>query len=135
VNASPERIHFLYAGLDRFCIWMGLALTGSWLFAAFSYQASIGTGTDWFSRSGAVMGLLGTATTFRLLNHLQTALAMALKEGLATIDREVELSLHPPRLYRCVSYFAYITGIFGTAIWGYGDQLLRLAVPHSGHGA
>jgi hypothetical protein len=58
---------------------------------------------------------------------LQKQLAIALKEGLATIDKAIELSLQPPRLYRYVSYFAYVTGIFGTAIWGYGDQLLRLA--------
>jgi len=114
---------------------MGVALTGSWLFSAFSYYASSATGTDWFSRSGALMGLLGAAATFRLLGHFQNELAIALKEGLATIDREMELSLHPPRLYRYVSYYAYITGIFGTAIWGYGDQLLRLAGPHNGHGA
>lgn len=81
------------------------------------------------------MGLLGAAATFRLLNHLQTALAIALKEGLTTIDREIKVSLDPPRLYRYVSYFAYITGIVGTAIWGYGDQVLRLASHHSGHGA
>ena len=73
----------------------------------------------------ALMGLLGAAATFRLLGHFQNRLAIAPKEGLATIDREIELSLNPPRLYRYVSYFAYITGIFGTAIWGYGDQLLR----------
>lgn len=125
VSANQVRIHFLYAGLDRFCIWMGVALMGSWIFSAFSYHLSIGTGTDWFSRSGAIMGLLGATATFRLLGHLQKELAIALKEGLATVDREVEVSLNPPRLYRYVSYFAYITGIFGTAIWGYGDQLLR----------
>jgi len=125
MNLNHTRIRFLYAGLNRFCIGMGLALTGSWAFAAFSYHASIGTGTDWFSRSGAIMGLLGAAATFRLLGHLQKQLAIALKEGLATVDKAIELSLHPPRLYRYVSYFAYVTGIFGTAIWGYGDQLLR----------
>jgi hypothetical protein len=127
MNANEARADLLYAGLNRFCIWMGLALTGSWLFAVFSYYASIGTGTDWFSRSGALMGLLGAAATFRLLGHLQKQLALALKQGLATIDRAIELSLQPPRLYRYVSYFAYVTGIFGTGVWGYGDQLLRLA--------
>jgi len=129
VNANQARIQFLYAGLDRFCTWMGLALIGSWLFAALSYHASIKTGTDWFSRSGSLMGLFGTVATFRLFGHLQNELAAALKEGLATVDRGIELSLHPPRLYRYVSYFAYVTGIIGTAIWGYGDQLLRLATP------
>ena len=125
VNANRARIQCLYAGLDRFCTWMAVALTSSWLFAALSYQASIRTGIDWFSRSGSLMGLLGAAATFRLLGHLQKGLAIALKDGLATVDKEVELSLHPPRLYRYVSYFAYVTGILGTAIWGYGDQLLR----------
>jgi hypothetical protein len=26
-------------------------------------------------------------------------------------------------LYRLTSYFGYVTGIVGTAIWGYGDLL------------
>jgi len=108
---------------------MGIALAGSWLFAAFSYYVSVRTGTDWFSRSGSLMGLLGAAATFRLLGHFQNELGIALKEGLTTVDRDIELSLYPPQLYRYVSYFAYITGIIGTAIWGYGDKLLPLAAP------
>ena len=116
-------------------MWMGIALTCAWLFAAFSYDISVRTGTDWFSRSGSLMGLVGAAATFRLLGRLQRELAIALKEGLATVDREIELTLHPPRLFQYVSYFAYLTGIFGTGIWGYGDQMLRLAAgPHWGKG-
>jgi hypothetical protein len=131
VNTSQARIHSLYAGLSRFSTWMGIALTCAWLFAAFSYYISVRTGTDWFSRSGSLMGLVGAAATFRLLGRFQGELAIALKEGLATVDREIEVTLRPPRLYQYVSYFAYLTGSFGTAVWGYGDQLLRLAAaPH-----
>jgi hypothetical protein len=62
---------------------------------------------------------------------LPGGIGIALKEGLATVDREIEVTLRPPRLYQYVSYFAYLTGSFGTAVWGYGDQLLRLAAaPH-----
>jgi hypothetical protein len=28
--------------------------------------------------------------------------------------------------YVALSYFGYLTGIVGTAVWGYGDVLLRL---------
>ena len=105
---------------------MCVILAGSWLFAAFSYYLSRKTGTDWFSRSGSVMCLVGTAASFRLGGFLQRELATALKQGLASVEREIELTLDPPHFYQLVLYFGYATGIAGTAIWGYGDMLPRL---------
>jgi hypothetical protein len=105
---------------------MGVILASSWLFAAFSYYLSRKTGTDWFGRSGSVMCLVGAAATFRLAGFLQQKLAIALKQGLASVQREIELILDPPHLYRLVLYFGYATGIIGTVIWGYGDMLPRL---------
>ena len=51
----------------------------------------------------------------------------ALKEGLVSVPEEIELRLKPPTSYRMLSYLGYLTGIIGTAIWGYGDLLLPLA--------
>jgi len=53
-------------------------------------------------------------------------LATALKEGLVSVPRGLELGLEPPRHYVVLSYLGYLTGIVGTGIWGYGDLLLRL---------
>jgi hypothetical protein len=72
------------------------------------------------------MGLIGAAVTFRQVNFYQSALATALKEGLVSVPREIELSLEPPTPYRVLSYLGYLTGIIGTGIWGYGDLLLKL---------
>jgi hypothetical protein len=72
------------------------------------------TGTDWFSRSGSVMGLIGAAVTFRQVNFYQSALATAVKEGLVSLVREIELGLEPPIPYRVLSYLGYLTGIIGT---------------------
>ena len=80
-----------------------------------------------FSRSGSVMGLLGAVATFRLVRIYQRELVIALKEGLLSTSREIELSLSPPKAYQALSYFGYITGIVGTGIWGYGDLLLHVA--------
>jgi len=120
------RIKSLYARLNRTVIRFGLLLAAAWLFAIFSYYLSRKTGTDWFTRSGSVMALVGAAVTFRLVNFYQSGLATALKEGLLSVEREVELGLRPPKSYRVLSYFGYLTGIVGTGIWGYGDLLLRL---------
>lgn len=120
------RIESLYAGLYRTFIRFGLLMAAAWLFAVFSYYLSEKTGTDWFTRSGAIMGLVGAAVTFRLANFYQRALATALKEGLVSVPREIELALEPPKSYVLLSYFGYLTGIVGTGIWGYGDLLLRL---------
>jgi hypothetical protein len=119
-------IRSLYAALYRNVIGFALLIAPAWLFALFSYLLSRKTGTDWFTRSGSVMGLIGAAVTFRLANFYQRALATALKEGLVSVPREIELRLEPPKSYLLLSYFGYLTGIVGTGIWGYGDLLLRL---------
>lgn len=123
---DQARIGSFYAGLYRRVIRFGLLIAAAWLFAAFSYYVSEKTGTDWFTRSGAIMGLVGAAVTFRLANFYQRTLAMALKEGLVSVPREIELVLEPPKSYVLLSYFGYLTGIVGTVIWGYGDLLLKL---------
>jgi hypothetical protein len=121
---DQARIESLYAGLYRTLVQFGLLIAAAWLFAAFSYYLSRKTGADWFARSGAIMGLVGAAVTFRLGNFYQRALATALKEGLLSVPREIELGLEPPRSYTLLSYFGYLTGIVGTGIWGYGDLLV-----------
>jgi len=123
---DQPQINSLYAALYRTVIRFGLLIAAAWLFAAFSYYLSRKTGTDWFPRSGAVMALVGAAVTFRLGNFYQRALARALKEGLVSVPREIELGLEPPKSYVLLSYFGYLTGIVGTGIWGYGDMLVRL---------
>jgi hypothetical protein len=119
---TPES---LFLELDRICAWISVVLVSSWIFAAFSYYVSTQTGTDWFARSGSVMCLAGALATFRLAAVLQQKLATALRQGLTSLQREVEITLDPPHHYRLVSYFGYATGIIGTAIWGYGDMLPR----------
>jgi hypothetical protein len=119
---TPES---LYLELDRICVWVSAVLVSSWIFAAFSYYASTKTGTDWFARSGSLMCLAGALATFRLAAVLQQKLATALRQGLTSLQREIEITLDPPHHYRLVSYFGYATGIIGTAIWGYGDMLPR----------
>ena len=123
---DEARIKSLYAGLYRTIIRLGLLIAAAWLFAAFSFYLSAKTGTDWFTRSGAVMGLVGAAVTFRLGNFYQRALATALKEELVSVSKEIELHLEPPKSYVRLLYAGYLTGIIGTGIWGYGDLLLRL---------
>jgi hypothetical protein len=120
------RIRSLYAGLNRTIIWCGLLVAAAWLFAIFSYYLSSKAGTDWFARSGSVMCLVGAAVTFRLAHFYQRALAAALKEGLVSVSREIELRLNPPKSYVVLSYLGYLTGIVGTAVWGYGDLVLQV---------
>jgi len=123
---DEDRIKSLYTGLYRTIIRLGLLIAAALSFAAFSFYLSRKTGTDWFTRSGAVMALAGAAVTFRLSNFYQRALATALKEGLMSVSREIELGLEPPKSYVVLSYLGYLTGIVGTGIWGYGDLLVRL---------
>jgi hypothetical protein len=123
---DQARLESLYAGLYRTIVLFGILIAAAWLFAAFSYYLSRKTGADWFSRSGSLMGLVGAAVTFRLGNFYQRGLATALKEGLVSVSREVELRLEPPRSYVLLSYFGYLTGIVGTGIWGYGDLFIGL---------
>jgi hypothetical protein len=123
---NQDRIASLYARLYRTIVLLGLLIAAAWLFTLFSYYLSEKTGTDWFTRSGSVMCLIGAAVTFRQVNFYQSGLATALKEGLVSAPREIELSLEPPTLHRVVSYLGYLTGIIGTGIWGYGDLLLQV---------
>jgi hypothetical protein len=126
MTTDQVRIESLYAGLYRTVIALGLLLAAGWLFALLSFYLSRTTGADWFARSGSVMALVGAAVTFRLANFYQRALARALKEGLVSVPREIELRLQPPKSYMALSYLGYLTGIVGTGIWGYGDLLARL---------
>jgi hypothetical protein len=123
---DQARIKSLYEDLYRHVILAGLLIAAAFLFAVFSYYLSRKTGSDWFSRSGSIMALVGAAVTFRLANFQQHALATALKEGLVSVPREIELTLKPPTSYTVLSYLGYLTGIVGTGIWGYGDLLVRL---------
>ena len=128
-NATGEaRIKSLYTGLYRTILGLSLLMIAAWLFAAFSFYLSGKTGADWFSRSGAIMALVGAAVTFRLANFYQRALATALKEELVSLSKEIELQLEPPKSYVRLLYLGYLTGIIGTGIWGYGDLLLKLIV-------
>jgi hypothetical protein len=78
-------IKSLYAELYRTIILFGLLIAAAWLFSAFSFYLSRKTGTDWFTRSGAVMALVGAAVTFRLTNFYERALATALREELVSV--------------------------------------------------
>jgi hypothetical protein len=123
--ADQVSVQRLYTELYRTIIRFGILIAAAWLFAAFSFYLSRKTGTDWFSRSGSAMALAGAAVTFRLVNFYQHGLAAALKEGLVSVTRGIQLGLEPPRSYQLLSYLGYLTGIVGTGIWGYGDLLIR----------
>ena len=125
---SEASIKSLYARLYRTITRFGLLITAAWLFGAFSFYLSRKTGTDWFSRSGAVMALVGAAVTFRLTNFYQGALVTALREELVSVSKEIELHLEPPKSYVRILYFGYLTGIIGTGIWGYEDLLVGLTL-------
>ncbi|HTW71806.1 MAG TPA: hypothetical protein VME47_18115 [Acetobacteraceae bacterium] len=118
-------ITFLYSRFSRSMVLLGALVSAVWLFAALSYYLSTETGADWFSRSGSLMALSGAVASFRAVSVYQNTLATALRKGLVSVAREIELTLEPPRPFRLVLYFGYLTGIVGTAIWGYGDLLLR----------
>jgi hypothetical protein len=125
MTTDQVRIKSLYAGLNRTIVALSLLLAAAWLFAALSYYLSSTTDADWFARSGSIMALAGAVATFRLAHFYQRALATALKEGLVSVSKEIELGLEPTRSYVALSYFGYLTGIIGTGVWGYGDLLLR----------
>ena len=117
---SYKRI--FYEGFQRAAIQDSVVLIAAWLWGVFSFFTSTPAGT-WFARSGSVMCLVGAVATFKLINDYNHALATAVEHGL-TLTRRVELVLDPPKLYQTVQYFAYLTGIVGTLIWGYGDILV-----------
>jgi hypothetical protein len=114
----------LYEGFRLAAIKVSSLLAAAWLWGIFSYFTSTGAGT-WFARSGSVMCLIGAAATFKLINDYGHALATAVENGL-TLTRRIELVIDPPKLYQTVQYLAYLTGIVGTVIWGYGDILVRV---------
>jgi len=103
-----------------------VALVVCWLFVAFCFYLSLKTGKEWFSRSGSLMCLFGAAGAFRFNNSLHHALEVALKEHLITPELDLAFALEPSKRYQLAPYFAYLTGIVGTLIWGYGDLLPRI---------
>jgi len=95
------------------------------LFSFFSYYLSEVTGEDWFSRSGAVMCLVSAAAVFRLGRVQQTEIARILHDRNETDREKLEDVLgSPSRLHQLLSIAAYIIGLVGTVIWGYGDLVL-----------
>jgi hypothetical protein len=122
---NQASVDALYSQLHRSVILFGLLTVSAWFFVAFCFYWSRETETDWFSRSGSIMGLIGAVVTFRGLNVYQHKLELALKAGLVSLPKEIELALDPPRSFRMLSYFGYLTGVVGTGIWGYGDLLLH----------
>ena len=113
----------LYESFRRDAINVSLLLAAAWLWGVFSFFTSTSAGT-WFARSGSVMCLIGAAAAFKLINDYGHALATAVENGI-TLTRRVELVFNPPKLYQTVQYLAYLTGIVGTLIWGYGDLLVH----------
>jgi hypothetical protein len=103
---------------------VGIGLAGSWIIAMASYLASGQTGADWFSRSGAVMCLLAAAANFALVKVHQRDLAEIFKDHEKSMREKAEKILKPPEVYTRLARSSYLTGIVGTAIWGYGDLLL-----------
>src|SRR5260221_7345979 len=99
----------LYAGLHRTVFRFGLLIAAAWLFALFSYYLSMKKNADWFKRSGAVMGFRSAAVNSRVHHFYQRALPTALKEGLVSVQRGIELRLERPRPHVVLSYIAYLT--------------------------
>jgi hypothetical protein len=115
----------LLAQLNRTSLQAAIALAITWLFVVFSYLLTRKTGTDWFTRSGSMMGLIGAMASFRLTSLLNNSLVTALREDLGSLQRGFELVLDPPKPYQRTTYFSYLTGTIGIVIWGYGDVLSR----------
>ncbi|GAB2586111.1 hypothetical protein GCM10027034_18130 [Ramlibacter solisilvae] len=128
MNRQSE-IASLYSNLRQKSVVVLIVLALSWIFVIWSLYISRKTGTDWFSRSGSIMGLAGAACTFRLSGVLQGSLVTALRHNLSTLSRELEIFLDPEGTYKLALYLSYLTGIVGTVIWGYGDKLLQLFFP------
>ena len=124
MDTEELRARTLHAELEHSCQMVDIAVAISWLVSAVSYYATGKTGTDWFTRSGSFMGLMGAIGVFRLTSLLQKQLKIALKEGI-TVERHIELSLDPPKSFQVTAYFCYLSGVVGTVIWGYGDVFFR----------
>lgn len=115
----------LRAQFTRTCWQIAVLVAISWVFSVFSFIVTRKSGTDWFTRSGAVLALVGAIATFRLTALKEGLLTTGLREGLGDVTRGFELSLDPPEPYQMTAYFSYLTGVVGTLIWGYGDVLSR----------
>jgi len=103
---------------------VGTGLVLAWLFVVFSFIVSNQVGVDWFSRSGAVMCLLAAAANFTLVRIHQRNLADIFKDNEHSAKEKAERILKPSGSYLFLSRLSYLTGIVGTAIWGYGDLVL-----------
>jgi hypothetical protein len=103
---------------------IGIGLVASFLFVALSFVVSTQTTVDWFSRSGAVMCLIAAAANFGLVKIHQSDLAKILRDQDHSAREKAEAILKPPETYTRLSWLSYVTGVLGTAIWGYGDLLL-----------
>lgn len=110
----------LISVLNHSVILFSLLIVSAWLFVAFSYYVSWETRTDWFSRSGSIMGSIGAVVTFRGLNVYQHKLELCPQGGLVSLPREIELAIDPPRSFRVPSYCGYLTGVVGTGTGGTG---------------
>ena len=103
---------------------VGVGLAVAWVFAAVSFLVSGPTEMDWFPRSGAVMCLVAAAANFALVKVHQRDLAEIFRDQERSKREKAEQILHPPAVYSNLAKISYLTGIVGTAIWGYGDLLL-----------
>ena len=103
---------------------IGFGLVVSWLFAAISFFLSEQGAVDWFSRSGAVLCLMAAVANFVLVKVHQRDLAQIFKDQEHSRREKAEEILIPPATYTALARLSYVTGIVGTAIWGYGDLLL-----------
>ena len=103
---------------------LGVILVVAWLFVALSFLVSTRTTVDWFSRSGAVMCLIAAVANFALVKVHQQALAKIFRDHEHSAHEKTEAILNPPKSYVRITYLSYVTGVLGTAIWGYGDLLL-----------
>jgi hypothetical protein len=75
---------------------------------------------NWFSRSGAILVLLSVIVEFRIGNLQQASNSRAaIVAGLG-----VPSSSDLPRLTQRLLFFAHISAILGTILWGYGDLFL-----------
>ena len=103
---------------------VGTGLVLAWLFVVFSFIVSNQVGVDWFSRSGSVMCLFAAAANFALVKIHQRDLANIFNDNEHSSREKAERILKPSGSYLHLSRLSYLTGIVGTAIWGYGDLVL-----------
>ena len=119
------RIRSLYAGLNLTVIWFGLSVAAAWLFARYSYyRQQCGHRLVYPVRLGHVFGRSG--------GHLQARPFLSARPGDGAQRRprigaeRNRASPQPAQILRGLSYLGYLTGIVGTAVWGYGDLALQV---------